>query len=230
MCVFLSAFIDEFLTLQGDYWQYIVRIVLAVICGVAIGLERKTRLKDAGVRTHLLVALGSALMMLVSKYGFFDIEGLEFLRADTSRIASQVVSGIGFLGAGLIFVKKQTITGLTTAAGVWATAGVGLAIGSGMYVIGIFATIAIILTQTLLHGERTSGESLTIEIGNRERYLESLTETLKENKIEILSMHIEKTYDDSMHIEMSIKMPAELDRITLLAVLREVRGLHSLDF
>ncbi len=101
-----------------------------------------------------MVACASALMMVISKYGFSDtaanIAGMR--GADGARIAAQVVSGIGFLGAGMIFVHKNTITGLTTAAGVWATAGVGLAIGAGMYVVGICAAIIIVLMQIILHG------------------------------------------------------------------------------
>lgn len=80
---------------------YVLRIFFAGICGLMIGIERRNRLKEAGIRTHLIVALGSALMMIVSKYGFFDLQGHSFLRADASRIASQIVSGIGFLGAGM---------------------------------------------------------------------------------------------------------------------------------
>lgn len=107
---------------------YIARIVIAGICGIFIGLERKNRSKEAGVRTHFVVACASALMMIISKYGFCDlVSGADSMRgADGARIAAQVVSGIGFLGAGMIFVHKNTVTGLTTAAGIWATSGVHL--------------------------------------------------------------------------------------------------------
>lgn len=125
--------------LGTEQFYYILRIIAAGACGILIGLERKNRSKEAGVRTHCMVACASALMMIISKYGFADMQiGAEGVcGADGARIAAQVVSGIGFLGAGMIFVHKNTITGLTTAAGVWATAGVGLAIGAGMYVVGI---------------------------------------------------------------------------------------------
>lgn len=137
-------------------FEYIFRIILAGICGMIIGIERKNRSKEAGIRTHFVVACGAALMMVVSKYAFFDIiskgiyAGVE-VRLDPSRIASTIASGIGFLGAGMIFVQKNTITGLTTAAGIWATSGVGMAIGAGLYVIGITATIVILIAQILLH-------------------------------------------------------------------------------
>lgn len=136
--------------------QYAFRILLAGICGMIIGLERKNRSKEAGIRTHFVVACGAALMMVVSKYAFFDViksdlfEGFD-VRLDPSRIASTIASGIGFLGAGMIFVHKNTITGLTTAAGIWATSGVGMSIGAGMYGLGIFATVIILSAQILLH-------------------------------------------------------------------------------
>lgn len=130
-----------------------VRVIAAGICGVIIGLERLTRSKSAGVRTHCIVAVGSALMMVISKYGFSDtISGEMGMRgADGARIAAQVVSGIGFLGAGMIFVHKNSITGLTTAAGIWATSGIGMAIGAGLYTLGIATMLTIVGAQILLH-------------------------------------------------------------------------------
>ena len=131
---------------------YLLKIILAGICGMIIGFERKNRAKEAGIRTHFMVALGAALMMIISKYGFTDVADYAGSRgADNSRIAAQIVSGVGFLGAGMIFVQKQTVTGLTTAAGIWATAGVGMAIGSGLYILGIGASVIIVIAQILLH-------------------------------------------------------------------------------
>ena len=98
--------------------ELLVRLIVAGICGSLIGYERKNRLKEAGIRTHMIVALGSALVMIVSKYGFADVLLLHNYILDPSRVAAQIVSGIGFLGAGIIFVRKQAISGLTTAAGI----------------------------------------------------------------------------------------------------------------
>lgn len=132
---------------------YILRVVISGMCGFIIGFERLNRSKNAGVRTHCIVALGAAMMMVVSKYGFSDmVVGEMGMRgADGARIAAQVVSGIGFLGAGMIFVHKNSVSGLTTAAGIWATAGVGIAIGAGMYAVGFSATVIIVAVQILLH-------------------------------------------------------------------------------
>ena len=107
------------------------RILLSTICGMLIGWEREKRLKSAGLRTHMLVALASALMMIISKYGFLDVVHLSSVQVDASRMASGVVQAIGFLGAGVIFVKRDKIIGVPTAAGRWATGGIGLAIGCG---------------------------------------------------------------------------------------------------
>lgn len=127
------------------FFDFSLRILVAGVMGSLIGLEREYRAKEAGYRTHFLVALGSALMMIVSQYGFDDVLKADLVRLDPSRIAAQVVSGIGFIGAGTIILQKQIVRGLTTAAGIWATAGIGLAIGAGMYAIGCVATVLVLL-------------------------------------------------------------------------------------
>ena len=123
-------------------WDFIGRLCVAGLCGTVIGLDREYRVKDAGFRTHFLVALGSALMMVVSQYGFEEfLASHDGLRLDPSRIAAQVVSGIGFIGAGTIIIHRQLVRGLTTAASLWATAGIGLAAGAHMYVVAAAATV-----------------------------------------------------------------------------------------
>lgn len=131
-------------------WDFALRLFLAGVMGILIGLEREYRAKEAGYRTHFLVALGSALLMIVSQYGFSDVLERDLVRLDPSRIAAQVVSGIGFIGAGTIILQKQIVRGLTTAAGIWATSGIGLAIGAGMYGIGIAATVLVLLGLEVL--------------------------------------------------------------------------------
>ena len=115
----------------------ILNILLAVLLGFAIGYERKLRYKEAGIRTHTIVCAGSALIMVVSKYGFADIMGY-----DASRVAAQIVSGIGFLGAGIIIYRKHEIHGLT---------GVGMAAGAGLYLVAAGATVILIGVQCLFH-------------------------------------------------------------------------------
>ncbi len=133
-----SFFGEEFLILD-----VVLRIVLALALGFAIGFERKMRFKEAGVRTHTIVCIGSCLYMVISMFAF---EG-----ADTSRVAAQIVTGIGFLGAGMIFYHKEMVHGLTTAAGIWATAAIGMAAGAGWYIVSVVATILIILLQCIMH-------------------------------------------------------------------------------
>ena len=127
------------------FWDFALRLFVAGAMGVLIGLEREYRAKEAGYRTHFLVALGSALMMIVSQYGFMEVLKTDLIRLDPSRIAAQVVSGIGFIGAGTVILQKQIVRGLTTAAGIWATSGIGLAVGAGMYAVGISATLLVLL-------------------------------------------------------------------------------------
>ena len=131
--------------------EFVLRLILSCICGGIVGYERSRRKKEAGIRTHIIVALGAAMMMIVSKYAFFDVLAYRDLTVDASRIAANVITGISFLGAGVIFVRGISIRGLTTAAGIWATAGVGLAIGGGLYVVGIATTLLILLIQVVLH-------------------------------------------------------------------------------
>ena len=123
-------------------WECTVRLLGATLLGAAIGLEREIRGKGAGIRTHLLVALGSALFMIVSMYAFPDAS-----RFDASRVAAGVVGGLGFLCAGII-MKNRHISGLTTAAGLWVTGAVGLAMGGGMYEVSVLTTVVMIRLRT----------------------------------------------------------------------------------
>ena len=126
--------------------RMLLDLLIAVVLGFAIGFERKVRDKEAGIRTHTIVCAGSALLMIVSKYAFGNA-------ADTARVAAQIVSGIGFLGAGMIVYKKHEVHGLTTAAGVWATAGVGMACGGRLYIVAVGATLLLVLCQIIFHSK-----------------------------------------------------------------------------
>lgn len=155
-------------------WEWIIRIVCATLMGAIIGYERHARLKDAGIRTHAIVAMAAALLMIVSKYGF------DPNTADEARIAAQVVSGVGFLGAGIIFVKNDLILGLTTAAGIWATSALGLCFGAGLYVIGFISGFLIIVIQLFVYkffNSRVIRTSFALRITlNKETSLTSISD------------------------------------------------------
>jgi len=122
---------------SGREWTQVVDLLLAFVFSSMIGFEREKRLKSAGLRTHALVGLAAALLTLVSKYGFTDVLIDDHLRLDPSRIAAQIVTGIGFIGGGLIFVRKDIVHGLTTAATIWLTAAIGMACGAGLHLLAL---------------------------------------------------------------------------------------------
>ncbi len=123
-------------------YEWLLRIVCAVVAGGLIGFERHSQSKEAGIRTHAIVCMGAALVMVISKYGFTDVKP-----GDPARLAAQVISGVGFLGAGIIFVRHNIIQGMATAAGIWTTSAIGLAFGAGMYVTGTVSSFLVILIQ-----------------------------------------------------------------------------------
>ncbi len=189
-----KTFIDTFKF--QSFLPYLLGLVVAVICGAAIGIERTLRQKEAGIRTHIIVALGSALIMIVSKYGFFDLMSFsDSVKLDGARLAAQVVTGISFLGAGII-VYKGTVKGLTTAAGVWTTAGIGLAAGAGMYGIAVYATIILLIVQIVIHRvlpvENTSTASVTMKLVDDADAVEVISNIFKENGYTIISNSVER--------------------------------------
>ena len=125
-------------------WMLLLDLLLSVLLGFVIGYERKLRSKEAGIRTHTIVCFGAALMMVISKHAF---DG----SADSARVAAQIVSGVGFLGAGMIVYRQREVHGLTTAAGVWATAGIGMACGAEQYILAAGATLILVFVQAILH-------------------------------------------------------------------------------
>lgn len=194
----------------------LVRIIISCICGIFIGFERKNRAKEAGVRTHCIVACASALMMIISKYGFYDLiteamkNGAD-VRLDPSRLAQGIVTGVGFLGAGMIYIRRGSIRGLTTASGIWATSGIGMAIGAGMYIVGIFATVIILFIQVILHHNLKfmtlhKTRSLVIKGVNESNYQDKITEYLKNMSVNISEVSIRKnadnTFDYTLYLEM----------------------------
>lgn len=160
----LTNYLPETALTVFDNLEFFIRIVLAAILGALVGLERSKRQKEAGVRTHCIIACTSALFMILSKYAFVDLVGVDGLRgADPARIAAQVVSGISFLGAGVIFKNGNSIRGLTTAAGMWGTAAVGMAIGAGMYWVGLIEAAVLVGIQIVLHRFPVGADALTTQ-------------------------------------------------------------------
>ena len=202
--------------------EYLVRIFVAACLGLLIGSERKNRNKSAGIRTHVIVALGAALIMVVSKYGFMDVE-----KADAARVAAQVVSGIGFLGAWVIFVRNNLVNGLTTAAGIWATAGVGLALGSGMYVVGISSALLVLFIQFVMHriayfADVASGGLIRMTLVKREGIVQSMEDYLQREKLSVISVKINKTKKDEVKLEFDVVFPPGYKKTKLLARLVEM--------
>jgi putative Mg2+ transporter-C (MgtC) family protein len=185
-------------------------------------------MKEAGIRTHFVVAAGAALMMLISKYGFEDMTGKSGIALDPSRIAAQVVSGVGFLGAGMIFMQRQTVKGLTTAAGVWLTAGIGMAIGADLYIVGIGTTILILTAQKLLHSKTNwlaapRTEQLSIRLSNDPDVITYILSFLKEKEISILHFHTEKQKEPSeLVLDLTIKLPKNFEMEKILPLIQEV--------
>ena len=160
----LTNYLPETALTVFDNLEFFIRIVLAAILGALVGLERSKRQKEAGVRTHCIIACTSALFMILSKYAFVDLVGVDGLRgADPARIAAQVVSGISFLGAGVIFKNGNPIRGLTPAAGMWGTAAVGMAIGAGMYWVGLIEAAVLVGIQIVLHRFPVGADALTTQ-------------------------------------------------------------------
>ena len=161
----LSQYLPESTLTLFDNLEFFIRLLLSAALGALVGLERSKRQKEAGVRTHCIIACTSALFMILSKYAFVDTAiGADGLRgADPARIAAQVVSGISFLGAGVIFKNGNSIRGLTTAAGMWGTAAIGMAVGAGMYWLGLIEAAILVAIQIILHRFPVGADALTTQ-------------------------------------------------------------------
>lgn len=183
--------------------EIIIRLLLASLFGALIGLERERKDWTAGMRTHMMVCVGSSLIMIVSAFGFSDILGTANVNLDPSRVAAQVVSGIGFIGAGTImFMKQGTIRGLTTAAGLWTVAAIGLATGGGMYfAAGATTVVALIILWAMQPIENTFAKkfkqkTLRIVTHSGENCLEILKIFEESNGVVINNFFMNKDEDD----------------------------------
>lgn len=211
---FLGMFPVEYILGQ---LELLLRLVIACILGLVIGFERKNRNKIAGVRTHAIVAFGAALMMIVSKYGFEDLNG----SYDASRIAAQIVSGVGFLGAGIIFVKdRNSVSGLTTAAGIWATAGVGMCIGAGLYFISVSSAFLLLIMQEMLHrigflSNENYRANVRLTVENNVD-IHELEEMVKKEQVELSSIKIIRSDKVNTKIELELVFTPQMDKMAFL--------------
>ena len=229
---------------QFSLWQYgefFLRVVVACACGAAIGFERSKRLKEAGIRTHIIVCCAAALTMIVSKYGFADLTGPNGVGmygtkgTDPARLAAQIISGVSFLGAGIIFRNNNNVKGLTTAAGIWATAGIGLAIGAGMYVIGVFTTVVVAVIQIIMH-KYTIGVDSTV-VGhlkciapNEQAFRKALNAYIAKRRIQIQDMKIDFLEDGSAAYTLTLRMRQDVTVNDVSEFLESVGNVRAVSF
>lgn len=221
-----------------DNLTILIRLLTALLMGGLIGLERESHGRPAGFRTHILVSLGSALIMILSIYAFqtVPIAGPEFRQAsyDPGRLAAQVVSGIGFLGAGTIMREGATIRGLTTAASLWAVAGIGMAAGAGAYYPAILTALLVVITlRSLSHFEKrfsSKRQLLTLEITDQPGQLGAIASVLGRYNINIRGIEIEQLTESRTRLEILTDIPAKLDKILVMGEVQKVAGIYSAQF
>lgn len=210
------------------------RLFIACACGGIIGMERTKRNKGAGIRTHIIVALGAALFVIISKYGFNDIVYLNGVQVDVSRVASNVVTGVSFLGAGIIFMRGDMVQGLTTAAGIWVTAAIGVAIGAGMYVTGLCGAVLILFIQEIFHcrsifriDNMTTGRIVVCIEDSPSAYQDFQTQMRKRN-IQVVGNHIKRHKDHTLTYTLDIRIPRSMQMEDILDLINECKDVKSI--
>lgn len=203
----LTEFLPEVTLTAYDNLEFFIRILLSAVLGALVGLERTKRQKEAGIRTHCIIACAAAVFMILSKYAFVDPADVLGTRgADGARIAAQVVSGISFLGAGVIFKNGNSIRGLTTAAGIWATSAIGMAIGAGMYWVGLITTVIMMVAQVVLHrfpvaGDAAVTQELAVSMADTPELHQALTRLLNDHGGCVTDSALSR---DDVHIAMEL--------------------------
>ena len=217
----------SYILTQGDY---LLRVLVGALCGMVIGYERESRLKMAGIRTHTIIAMAASLMVVVSKYGFFD--SVQF---DASRVAASVVSALGFLGAGIILNRKNGISGVTTAAGTWATLGIGMTIGAGMWTLGIGSTLMLLIFQYFFHKQLrifkdNNISHMVLHIGkNESKVREEIIASLTDLQIKIVSTHLNIYDDESIEANLDVIFPKDFSTDEIIALMSQYREIASID-
>lgn len=197
--------------------EILLRLLMAALLGSVIGFERERLNWAAGLRTHMLVCVGASLMMLVSAFGFADALGQQNVVLDPSRVAAQVVSGIGFLGAGSILLRGEVVRGLTTAASLWSVAGVGLAVGGGMYTAAIGATVIILiilagvkpLERRFISVKQQRNIQLIVERGRVS--FETVHAALGTNSVRVKQFVVQQSEDDPERDDVQIALSRASD-------------------
>ena len=210
----------------------VLRLCLATLLGALVGLERERLERAAGLRTHAIVSLAAALIMIVSTYGFAAVLGPgQFVAFDPSRVAAQVVSGIGFLGAGVIIFRKNAVRGLTTAASVWAVAGLGLACGSGLYAAAGVATALILLLQVVLRPLEQRvfvlhrDHRLELRVRRGAGSLAAVEAAVAQAGVSLQSMRVRPIHDETEdRVELDLGPVSNARAAALLERLRELEG------
>lgn len=209
--------------------EILIRLLVGAFCGAIIGIERERKEWAAGMRTHMMVSVGATLYMIVSSYGFNEVLANEKVMLDPSRVAAQVVTGIGFLGAGtIIFLRQGIIRGLTTASGLWTVAGIGLAIGGGMYVAGIATTLIALIILWILQPietfvyRRSKWKILIITLKSNSDYREILEFVFKQSDINITGFEIESLEDELTQLTIKSNNLEDLKKITTLVSSKEI--------
>jgi putative Mg2+ transporter-C (MgtC) family protein len=215
-------------------WDLIWRIGLALLLSASIGLDRELRQKSAGLRTYTLVGVGSALFMLISKYGFFDVLEANTVVLDPSRVAAQIVSGIGFLGAGLIFVRRDSVRGLTTAAGVWLTAAVGAAAGASLPALAIATTLAYFVVvwglaplARRLPASPYAPSAVRVEYADGRGILRKVLETCTSRDFKVADINVERSDGAGEHVAVSLEVHGSGSVAALAADLGDIDGVHA---
>lgn len=221
------------------FWEeqgvFFVRIILALICGGIIGIERQQRTKVAGTRTHMVIALATALMMIISKYGFMDIIGTPGTSCDVSRVAAGIISGIGILGGGIIITGKQgSVTGITTAVGIWTTIGIGMAMGAGMYVLGIGTTLIMLITQWILHKnlwivKYPTKAQVSFRLSNDRQSYEALSAKLEKHKITMSQFKWERKSSKAFQLRCQVLIPSGLSRGDIVSIFTEMDEVEAFE-
>lgn len=218
----------EFLLLQGTLF---LRVFVSAIFGGLIGAERQSRMKTAGIRTHLMVSMAAALMMLISKYGFADVIGQAGYTVDVSRVAASIITGMGILGGGLIFITKQgKVNGITTAAGVWVTVGIGMSIGAGMYIIGTATVLLVLLFHHLLHKNRLFKEPLKAQVDvvlNNSGEIKIIDTKFGEIGAELGNFKMEKIAHGKCLAKIIVYFPAKYKRHEIVEMLGKIPEIES---